>query len=174
MVDFSKRARKGRATPLAVGIGLVLVALFAVAPAAAHPDVIDFRLTCSGHRADGHNHSDTIYGSTICRDTPDRFRGLFSDDRIFGYFGDDTLLKGSRGNDFVSGGFGHDRVEGSQGDDELRGGPGRDSMDGGDGNDAIRGGPGRDTIDCGDGSADRAWGGVGRDTFVNCEWIHRG
>ncbi|MGH3039411.1 MAG: hypothetical protein ACRDLZ_08405, partial [Gaiellaceae bacterium] len=43
--------------------------------AAARPDVIDFRQTCSGHRADGHNHADTIYGSRICRGTRDNFRG---------------------------------------------------------------------------------------------------
>lgn len=169
MVVFPNAVVRKRVAGLVAGAGLALVALVAVAPATAHTDVIDFRLTCSGHRADGHNHADIIYGSRICRNTPDIFRGLFGDDHIFGYLGDDTLLKGSRGNDVVSGGPGNDRVEGSQGDDVLRGGSGRDQIDGGDGNDVIRGGPGNDVIDCGEGTNDRAWGGPGRDTLVNCE-----
>ena len=166
MVSSATRSVNGRATILGVALGLV--AVIAAAPAAAHPDVIDFRQTCSGHRADGHHHSDIIYGSRICRNTPDIFRGLFGDDRIFGYLGNDTLLKGSRGDDFVSGGPGNDWVEGSRGNDELRGGAGRDHIDGGDDNDVIRGGPGADVIDCGAGN-DRAWGGGGHDTLLNCE-----
>ena len=168
MVSFATRAAHGRAAILGVGIVLGLVAVIAAAPATAHPDVIDFRQTCSGHRADGHHHADTIYGSRVCRNTPDTFRGLFGDDRIFGYLGGDTLLKGSRGDDFVSGGRGNDRVEGSRGNDELRGGTGRDQLDGGEDNDIILGGPGNDVINCGEGD-DRAWGGAGHDTLVNCE-----
>jgi hypothetical protein len=167
-VVFPSCSARKRATVLGIGAALALVALVGATAAAAHPNVIDFRRTCSGHRADGHNHADTIYGSRICRNTPDIFRGLFGDDRIFGYLGDDTLLKGSRGDDLVSGGPGNDHVEGSQGNDVLRGGTGKDHIEGGEGNDVIRGGPGDDVIDCGDGD-DRAWGGSGHDTLVNCE-----
>ena len=167
-----------------------LVALIGVGRAAAHPQVIDFRDTCSGHRADGHNHADTIYGSTTCRGTRDTFRGLFGPDRIFGFFGDDTLLKGAKGDDLVVGGVGQDWIEGSDGFDTLRGGSNDDHIEGGNdgdriiggrgdedilgqaGNDVIRGGEGADFINCGDGSEDEAWGGVGDDTFVGCERSH--
>jgi hypothetical protein len=75
MTHLAARADKARVILLGIGVGLVLVALIGVGRAAAHPQVIDFRDTCSGHRADGHNHADTIYGSTTCRGTPDTFRG---------------------------------------------------------------------------------------------------
>jgi Ca2+-binding RTX toxin-like protein len=184
------RAARGRARLLGVSLGLVPITLIVAGSAAAHHNVIDFRDTCSGHRADGHNHSDTIYGSRICSDTPDIFRGLFGDDRIFGYRGDDTLLKGSKGDDFVSGGAGSDRIEGSDGVDTLDGGaaadrieggpdgdvifggPGHDRIFGQSGSDEIHGNPGADDIDCGDGN-DEAWGGGGHDTFVECETIHQ-
>jgi Ca2+-binding RTX toxin-like protein len=187
MVAETSHADKGRPVLFLVGLGLVLLATILVARADAHPDVIDFRQTCSGHRADGHNHADTIYGSRICANTPDIFRGLFGDDRIFGYLGDDTLLKGSKGDDDVFGGVGDDRVEGSDGADRLVGGPGSDRVEGGsghdrilgglgddrlfgqDGSDNIRGQAGDDFIDCGDGDDDEAWGGAGTDTFVNCD-----
>lgn len=172
MIDSAGRPGRARATALGVAVGLAVVALIGAGRAAAHPDVVDFRFTCSGHRADGHNHSDTMYGSIICPGTRDTFRGLYGDDRIFGFWGDDILLKGSKGDDLVSGGFGADRIEGSDGADELNGGPGQDDISGGDGNDLVRGGDGPDTINCGDGD-DVAWGGDGNDTFVNCEETHQ-
>jgi Ca2+-binding RTX toxin-like protein len=190
MAVLASRASRRRVTILGVCVSLVVVAFIVVAPAFAHPNVIDFRQTCSGHRADGHNHSDTIYGSRICANTPDTFRGLFGDDRIFGYRGDDTLLKGSKGNDSVWGGAGDDRVEGSDGADRLSGGIGADHVEGGSdadwilggpgddhlfgngGNDTVRGGSGDDAIDCGGGD-DEAWGGDGHDTFTNCERTHQ-
>jgi Ca2+-binding RTX toxin-like protein len=190
MAVLASRAAQSRAALLSIGIGIVLLALIVVGRASAHLDVIDFRQTCSGHRADGHQHSDTIYGSRTCANTPDTFRGLYGDDRIFGYLGNDTLLKGSKGDDRVwggvgddrlegsdgadrlSGGFGSDRVEGGQGRDWMLGGPGDDELYGQAGADRVHGGEGGDVIDCGDGD-DEAWGGDGNDTFVNCERTHQ-
>ena len=189
MAVLASRAAQSRAALFGIGIGIVL-ALIVVGRASAHLDVIDFRQTCSGHRADGHQHSDTIYGSRTCANTPDTFRGLYGDDRIFGYLGNDTLLKGSKGDDRVWGGVGDDRLEGSDGADRLSGGFGSDRVEGGQGRDWMLGGPGTtsstdsldgrprsrrrrgDVIDCGDGD-DEAWGGDGNDTFVNCERTHQ-
>lgn len=190
MAVLASRVSQWRGPLLGIGIGVVLVALVVTERASAHTDVIDFRQTCSGHRADGHQHSDTILGSRTCASTPDTFRGLYGDDRIFGYLGNDTLLKGSKGEDRVwggvgddrlegsdgadrlSGGFGSDRVDGGQGGDWMLGGPGEDDLDGQNGDDEVRGGDGDDAIDCGDGD-DEAWGGDGNDTFVNCERSHQ-
>ncbi len=191
MVDLASRAGERRASLLGIGLGLVVVvSLIVVGRADAHSNVIDFRQTCSGHRADGHNHADTIYGSTICAHTPDIFRGLFGPDHIYGYLGNDTLLKGAKGDDVVNGGAGSDRIEGSDGEDRLlggihadhieggldgdriRGGLGRDRIYGQFGNDVIRGNGGADVIDCGEGDQDEAWGGPGNDTFVDCEIRH--
>ncbi len=191
MIGSVSRAGERRATFLGLGICLVVViALVVVGRASAHPDVIDFRQTCSGHRADGHQHADTIYGSRICADTADTFRGLYGPDRIYGYLGDDKLLKGSKGADRVFGGLGDDWIEGSDGTDRLDGGRGSDHIEGGldgdqihgrsgedkifgqEGDDVIRGGGRADVIDCGDG-VDEAWGGTGNDTFVNCEVSHQ-
>ena len=150
MMNPASRAGEGRGTlfgiGIGIGIGLVLIGLIVAGRASAHPDVIDFRQTCSGHRADGHNHADIIYGSRICRATPDHFRGLFGPDRIYGYWGSDTLLKGAKGDDFVSGGPGRDWVEGSNGVDTLRGGPQPDHIEGGLDGDRIRGDGGGDKI----------------------------
>jgi Ca2+-binding RTX toxin-like protein len=191
MLDPASRAGKGRGALVRTGValGLVLLALIAAGRAAAHENVIDFRQTCSGHRADGHNHADTIYGSRTCQHTRDTFRGLWGPDRIYGYFGDDILLKGAKGDDFVYGGRGQDWVEGSDGADTLGGGRGADHIEGGldgdqiraggdddriygqEGNDIIRGGPGADLIDCGSGE-DEAWGLGGNDRFTDCEIRH--
>ena len=191
MITSATRAGKGRVTLLGVGlaVGLVLVALIVVGRASAHTQVLDFSKTCEGHRADGHNHADTIIGSKVCK-KPDIFRGLWGPDRIYGNLGSDTLLKGAHGDDFVSGGGGKDWIEGNDGADILVGGPssdhieggpdndrirgsrGNDKIFGGDGDDVIRGNAGNDTIDCGPGE-DEAWGNSGGDTFVDCEITHQ-
>jgi Ca2+-binding RTX toxin-like protein len=192
MIKSAAHTEKARTTLLGAGlaVGLVLLALIVVGRASAHTQVIDFSRTCEGHRADGHQHADTIIGSRICKNTPDIFRGLYGPDRIYGYLGNDILLKGSKGDDLVSGGAGKDWIEGADGADTLSGGRGSDHIEGGadpdkfrggrgndqmwgqDGDDLIRGNAGNDIIDCGPGE-DEAWGGPGRDTFANCEITHQ-
>jgi len=60
--------------------------------------------------------------------------------------GNDRLLRGSSGNDRISGGDGTDDLQGQEGDDVLDGGPGNDTIAGSAGNDTITGGPGADSM----------------------------
>jgi Ca2+-binding RTX toxin-like protein len=85
-------------------------------------------------------------------------------DHIYGGWGDDVLLGG--GNvDYVFGYGGEDLVEGNSGNDILGGE---------DGNDDLHGQKGDDHLDCGTPESpgwDKANGGGGDDTFVNCPVI---
>ena len=69
---------------------------------------------------------------------------------------DVEIVRGGRGNDFLSGGYG---------DQELYGGAGNDRLDGGDGDDLLDGGAGNDWLEAPDGRADRYQCGAGEDTF---------
>lgn len=82
-------------------------------------------------------------------------------------------MRGSRGNDDLTGDIladtldgdrGNDRLEGWYGHDLLFGGAGNDTLFGGNGNDTLFGGAGRDTL-VGDEGNDVLTGGAGRDTF---------
>lgn len=95
------------------------------------------------------------------------------DDRIDGYFANDTIRAGA-GEDLLSGGGGRDKLIGGAGDDDLRGNGGRDMLKGGRGADDLSGGAGRDVLKGGGGDdrieggkgADRLLGQGGEDTFV--------
>jgi Ca2+-binding RTX toxin-like protein len=70
-------------------------------------------------------------------------RGTNGNDLLSGTAGDD-VIRGDRGNDTLSGGAGHDRLLGEKGDDILRGGTGNDRLKGSYGDDLLAGGAGRD------------------------------
>ena len=73
-------------------------------------------------------------------------------------------LRGSTGNDDLTGNTFSDTLHGGLGDDRLDGYAGRDLLFGGDGADTLDGGAGRDTLVGGAGD-DMLPGGAGRDTF---------
>lgn len=77
--------------------------------------------------------------------------------------GDDSLTGDSRA-DTLDGAGGNDRLDGAGANDVLIGGAGNDTLFGGDGNDTLDGGAGRDTLMGGEGN-DVLTGGAGRDTF---------
>jgi Ca2+-binding RTX toxin-like protein len=89
---------------------------------------------------------------------------------IKGTRGDDTLT-GGEGRDFILGRAGNDTLSGLGGNDFLFGMHGNDTLDGGLGNDRAWGGPENDTISGGDGDdwlfagwgADVVSGGAGND-----------
>ncbi|MBW4467302.1 MAG: hypothetical protein KME07_17895 [Pegethrix bostrychoides GSE-TBD4-15B] len=84
--------------------------------------------------------------------------------RIRGTNGDDNLTGGDQG-DQILGRGGMDRLQGLGGNDVLNGGNGADRLEGGDGNDVLQGGNNADTLEGGDGN-DTLTGGGGADTFV--------
>ena len=87
---------------------------------------------------------------------------------------DGASIKGTRGNDVLTGGDGNDRIYGRQGNDTLDGGAGNDLLKGGRGNDVLLGGSGNDWLkgksgnDILDGGAgsDRVEGNSGADLLV--------
>jgi Ca2+-binding RTX toxin-like protein len=90
------------------------------------------------------------------RGTPgnDRLTGTRKRDIICGLGGNDRI-KGLRGNDLLRGGPGRDRIYGGRGRDRLYGDSGNDSLKGQRGRDRLVGGKGRD----------RLWGGPGNDSI---------
>lgn len=77
--------------------------------------------------------------------------------------GDDSLTGDSRA-DTLDGAGGNDRLDGAGANDVLIGGAGNDTLFGGSGADTLLGGAGRDTLMGGEGN-DVLTGGAGRDTF---------
>ena len=81
----------------------------------------------------------------------DTIRGSAGDDDLTGASGND-LIRSGNGDDFVDGGIGNDLIYGGNGDDDLFGdlldnsGSGRDTLYGENGDDAILGGGGDDSI----------------------------
>ncbi|MDQ1619793.1 MAG: uncharacterized protein QOE19_2362 [Actinomycetota bacterium] len=71
-------------------------------------------------------------------------------DVIMGLGGNDVIA-GGNSEDVVCGGAGEDKVSGGSGNDLLLGGLGDDSLFGGNGSDALVGGPGTDVLDGGNG-----------------------
>ena len=90
-----------------------------------------------------------------------QLRGTGGDDVITGSSGDDTL-KGRGGDDTLSGGNGDDKAIGGGGNDTLSGGEGDDTVKGGGGNDTLNGDGGDDKLR-GGGSDDSLNGGAGND-----------
>lgn len=96
-------------------------------------------------------------------------------DRIFGRLGDDEL-RGGNGNDVLRGGQGNDRLFGDLGNDVLSGGAGDDILSGGTGNDVLSGGVGNDQLLGGDG-ADILHGNSGNDLLdggVDSDTVYAG
>jgi Ca2+-binding RTX toxin-like protein len=84
----------------------------------------------------------------------DTLTGTPNADRISGHGGNDTI-DGLAGDDVLRGGTGNDTINGGDGNDKLKGNKGADTLNGGAGDDRIDGrGDGRtaDTITCGDGN----------------------
>jgi len=96
----------------------------------------------------GSSSNDTIYGNTatnVLRGARgnDYLSGSGGNDYLYGNSGKDTLGGGSR-NDYLNGGTGNDLMYGSTGQDTLIGGAGSDYLNGGSGNDQMYGGTGND------------------------------
>lgn len=91
--------------------------------------------------------------------------GLFSNDTIVGYDGNDMIGGGVFGDDLLIGGKGDDVLIGGFGDDILRGGHGDDTLWGLVGDDRLLGGTGDDILIAGSGN-NVLVGGTGADTFV--------
>jgi Ca2+-binding RTX toxin-like protein len=101
----------------------------------------------------------------------DKLTGTVFNDTMRGLAGDDTLL-GGKGADRLDGGTGNDRLDGAGGDDLLLGGGGADTLLGKVGADTLRGGLGNDLLN-GGGGADRLEGGGGHDTLIGGTGLDR-
>jgi Ca2+-binding RTX toxin-like protein len=138
--------------------------------------------------ADGGYGNDVIVGGK----GNDILKGGFGHDRLTGGLGNDTLeggagsdaLYGSEGNDIcrggddtdlVDGGIGNDQCYGDAGNDLVYGDFGNDKLFGGAGYDSLYGQEGDDQLDggVGDGSADRLFGGLGKDHYKG-DWVQSG
>ncbi|WP_310620122.1 cadherin-like domain-containing protein [Flexibacterium corallicola] len=97
----------------------------------------------------------------------DTLSGSDNNDLILSGNGDDTITSGD-GNDLVYSGRGDDTVYAGDGNDLVITGKGDDTIDAGDGNDLVIAGKGDDTIDAGDGS-DFVSAGSGNDTVIHIE-----
>ncbi len=99
-------------------------------------------------------------------------RGSNGNDLLTGSALDDRL-DGRNGNDTLVGGEGDDDLIGGTSEDDLRdviyGGGGNDNIDGGYGNDELRGDAGNDTVAGGYG-ADTVIGGAGNDALTGSAW----
>ena len=87
-----------------------------------------------------------------------------ADLNLKGTKGNDTLTGGA-GNDTLHAGKGNDTLDGGAGNDKLYGGKGNDVLLGGAGNDELHGGGGKDILNGGTGN-DKLFGGEGSDRFV--------
>jgi Ca2+-binding RTX toxin-like protein len=94
----------------------------------------------------------------------DSLSGTNKADHISGRGGNDTIF-GLGGNDKLSGDDGDDQIFGDSGNDKISGGKGNDTIYGGDGKDRIDGGKGNDSVYGGDGN-DKIDGGKGNDIIV--------
>ena len=93
----------------------------------------------------------------------DTLTGTSRSDVICGFGGNDTLVGGD-GNDLLFGGSGNDSISGGGGADIAGGGWGNDTINGGAGLDILRGGSGDDTLN-GDAGNDLLEGTGGADTL---------
>jgi hypothetical protein len=76
-----------------------------------------------------------------------------------------SLVEGGDGNDYLTGGGGHDTLLGGAGNDNLHGRHGDDILLGGGDDDDLNGGNGQDTLVGGDGN-DKVSGGQGQDVLI--------
>ena len=90
-------------------------------------------------------------------------RGSLGDDHITGTMGPNSI-SGGFGDDIIYGRGGDDSLHGDTGDDEVYGGFGADRVDGDSGRDLLYGGAGADTMRGGS-HADVMYGGQGDDTL---------
>lgn len=112
----------------------------------------------------GGQNDDIIDGTDVGRerltlrgsDGNDVITGGAYRDRIFGGNDDDILSGGGEG-DYLKGENGNDWLDGGAGNDEVRGGAGMDIVAGGEGNDIVHGGADGDTLLGGAGN-DRLYG----------------
>ncbi|GLR13493.1 hypothetical protein GCM10007907_22830 [Chitinimonas prasina] len=93
----------------------------------------------------------------------DAMTGTTSDDQFFGDAGNDALT-GDAGNDLLHGEAGNDNLNGGLGNDLLKGGLGADTLTGEVGNDSMYGEADHDSLSGGLG-ADMLNGGIGNDTL---------
>ncbi len=91
-------------------------------------------------------------------------RGTAGDDTLTGGTGDQTIY-GEAGDDLLNAGDGKDVLYGGLGDDELNGEAGDDLLFGDAGDDLLSGGDGGDTM-FGGGDADTLYGGAGMDSLL--------
>ncbi|WP_369056006.1 ExeM/NucH family extracellular endonuclease [Kineococcus terrestris] len=109
------------------------------------------------------DHDPVVFGIDLderCQGLVPTIRGTAGDDVLTGTNGRDVIvglggndrISGGNGDDVVCGGAGNDTVSGGNGDDVLLGGFGDDRLAGENGDDALVGGPGTDVLDQGRGS----------------------
>ena len=124
---------------------------------------------------DGQTGSDSVYGDNFDDAGPDCVAADGApecaddgDDTVRGGPGNDKVVNGQGGRDYVYGDDGSDPlVLGGSGDDYLvDGGAGVDSVYGADGDDTVRGGPGNDTVVNGQSGKDNVYGDDGNDPLV--------
>ena len=77
----------------------------------------------------------------------------------------DRFIRGTEGNDILTGLGGNDTIDGKDGVDQISGGDGNDYLLGGAGRDVLMGGNGNDVLN-GGGDGDRLLGGAGADTLL--------
>jgi Ca2+-binding RTX toxin-like protein len=108
-------------------------------------------------------------------------KGTSGNDTLTGADGNDALY-GQGGHDLITGGKGHDVLDGQSGDDTLRGGDDNDYLVGGAGDDLIDGGAGRDWADYAEAAsgvtialsinAAQDTGGAGVDRLIGIEQLY--
>ena len=91
----------------------------------------------------------------------DILTGTTQNDIVYALGGEDSLNTGN-GDDFLLGGAGADTLDGGFGRDYINGGQGNDRLEGSGGNDILYGGDGDDTLSAGEGS-DALFGEGGND-----------
>jgi Ca2+-binding RTX toxin-like protein len=95
----------------------------------------------------------------------DKITGKKASDVIWGGGGDDTITGGPNGNDTICGGPGNDSINGGRGYDSLHGDGGDDDLEGDTGSDMVDGGEGNDVVSGAKG-ADGLHGGGGDDVII--------
>ncbi|PRY14453.1 ExeM/NucH family extracellular endonuclease [Kineococcus rhizosphaerae] len=109
------------------------------------------------------DHDPVVFGIDLderCQGLVPTIRGTAGDDVLTGTNGRDVVaglggndvISGGNGDDVICGGAGDDVVSGGNGDDVLVGGFGQDRLRGDNGDDVLIGGPGTDVLDQGRGS----------------------
>ena len=110
------------------------------------------------------DYDTSVSGTFVDADTGSVLRGSTGNDNISGEGGNDYIY-GDAGNDVISGGLGNDNLHGGIGNDTLSGNAGNDRLFGGTGDDSLLGGSGIDILRGGAGN-DTLTGGTESDTFL--------